>query len=147
MDNFQKNRLDAAYRATSYVVDLTGGPLTVRVGCPVQGLDEWLAKGGWNCWSWLTSANPGSRRLGDVENADRLIALKLALDASGARWYGATAVADDGLWPDEPGFFLPGLTRRDCDSLAGQFGQAAFLHGQAGGMPELVWVEAGRGGD
>lgn len=140
VDNFQNNRLDAAYRATCYVVELPDGPLTIRIGCLVPGLDEWMASGGWNCWSWLTSVNPCSRRLGEAENADRLVALQAVLDASGARWCRAKAVADDANWPDEPGFFVPGLACEAARDLAHHFGQAAFLHGVVGKVAELVWT-------
>jgi hypothetical protein len=140
VDDAPDPSLDAAYRATRYVLDLPAGPLVLRVGEPAPVLDAWLAGQGFAVWAWLTAFNPGSQRLGDDENARRQAALKSALASRSLPWIDGRALADNAGWPDESSVLVPGLPCADALALAGEFGQAAILCGRVGEPPALVWL-------
>ena len=132
--------LDAAYRATRYVVGLPAGEVIVRIGETSAALDRWLAAEGATVWAWLTADNPGSRRLPEAENAIRRAALDDALARAGWRGCRARAVPDDPAWPEEHGVLVPGLPRDAACGLAASFGQLAIVCGRHGAAPELAWI-------
>jgi hypothetical protein len=132
--------LRAAYEATSYILALPDGPVTLRVGVPAPALDAWLTAHGHDVWAWLTAFNPQSRRLADDDNARRLDALKSALRAAGWSWLEGRALADDARWPEEQSVFVAGMSRSDALGLAAAWGQAAILCGCNGGEPDLAWI-------
>jgi hypothetical protein len=49
-------------------------------------------------------------------------------------------VADDGVWPVEPGFLLLRVSEKEVRNLAAEFSQLAFVCGDTGAAPRLVWV-------
>jgi hypothetical protein len=58
----------------------------------------------------------------------------------------ACNLADDRMWPEEPGFFLLQVNEQEVRSLASEFIQLACVCGDVGGTPRLVWIqESGNG--
>lgn len=135
-----RQALAAAYRATTYVVTLPGGDCALRIGARSPQLDLWLEANGQRCWSWLTAANPASRRLTPEENAFRLERLAGEIEALGFPALPATAIADTGEWPDEASYFVPALDQATALGLARRHGQNAFLAGEIGQAVCLIWV-------
>lgn len=133
-----RSELEAAYRATTYRVFLPGGALDLRIGECCPALEAWLAGSGLVCWAVLTAANPGSRLLSEADNRARQSALEVALLEAGHEPYAAENVPD-GDWPVEESCFVAGLAHDEAMALAERFGQNAFVYGESGEAPRLVW--------
>lgn len=127
-------RLDRAYRATSYRV----GKLALRIGEPHPWLDLLLANRGLEHYAYVTAVNPGSVPLSAQDNARRMRAL--ADDLAGFVTLRGSAVADDGAWEPEPSLLVLGISPGDAMDVGRRHGQNAVLVGRRGGAPELVWL-------
>ena len=132
------NRTDlaAAYRATTYRVEVPGGAIDVRIGEPAPALDPYG-----RCWGIVTACNPGSVRQAEVESARRQAALEARVTASGWRFLRGCNVADAGDWPPEPTLLIPDIDAPAAMALAADFGQSAVVVGEAGGLARLVWID------
>lgn len=135
-------RLDAAYRATTYRVAAPDGPIDLRVDARSLPLVALLRACGASCWAYLAAVNPASQPLPPADNAARHGALQAVLEQGGHAVFAGEAIADAGDWPVEPGFLVCGLARHEAAALAGRFGQNAFLWGDGDGLVTLVWVAA-----
>lgn len=142
-DEAVRARLDAAYRRTAYRVELAGFPAVLRVDMPWAAIDARLT-GGVCCLAYLTAANPGSQKLSDAENAQRQRALNDDIIDGGCTVLPGMAVADDGMWPDEAGFLVAGLSCEAAHALAVAYGQNAFLHAETGGHVRLIWCDVNK---
>lgn len=132
--------LVAAYRATSYCVNLDGKLFKLRIGQPSPGLDDWLTVNGYSRWAWLTAVNPRSRQLPAEENAVRIAVLSRNLTQTGWLVYSAEAIADEGDWPPEASVFVPGMGAASALALAAEWEQHACVVGVQGKSPRLRWV-------
>ena len=112
------HRLDAAYRAASYVVQGPDGPIAIRVDDGSPALDDLLVGHGTRCWAFLTACNPGSTPLSDDENCQRMAELQLLVSDAAYPFYPGEAVADDGGWPVEPSLLIVGIATEDAATLA-----------------------------
>lgn len=135
------NRLETAYRATTYRVFLPGGALDLRLDLADQRLREWLSATGSNCFAIVTAANPESQQLDAAANAERQAALECELLEGNYEPYAAEHLADDGAWPVEESCFVADLECEDACALAAEFGQNAVVCGGADGVPRLVWIK------
>lgn len=135
-------RLAAAYRAARYRVDAPGRELVLRVGRRSRRLDALLAARGAERFAWLTAVNPGSRRLGERENARRLARLDAEIARRGWRALPGTSLDPRGLWPDEPSRLVLDVDAETARELARQFGQNALLVGSCGEPVRLLRVAA-----
>jgi hypothetical protein len=134
------SHLDAAYRATAYVVQGPEGRFTIRVDEVTTPLDDLLVRHGSRCWAFVTAHNPGSTLLSADENRGRTAELERLVAAAGYPTYPGEAVADDGAWPTEPSLLIVGLSADDAAALARHFGQHAILAGTIGAAAQLVWI-------
>ena len=132
--------LEAAYRATSYFVDGSGGRFAVRVGRPCPEADALAAAHGADVWAYVTAYNPGSIAAPRERNETRQRQLEQALAEAGYRFYRGEGVGDDGGWPPEPSLFVPGVDETTAAALGRRFGQAAVVVGERGGPARLVWA-------
>ena len=138
MDAEERARLADAYCRTAYRIRVDDRCHDLRIGQP------WAlpaAAGAGSGFAYLTAVNPGSRRLADDDNACRLAALHADLSAAGFAPLPGVAVADDGAWPDEPGWLVGGLGPDEAMFLARAYGQNAFLMGWPGRPVEMVWCD------
>ena len=131
--------LEAAYRQTTYRVDIDGQSYPIRIGRPHQGLDTAVRAAGATRWACITAFNPQSVSLSAGENRRRDAALKQGLRARGVRWHRSDAIGDDWAWPPESGVFALGVSRGMAEAIGRQFDQAAVVWGRVGGKAELVW--------
>lgn len=128
----------AAYRATTYRIDLPGRSIHLRIGDPAPAFDLWLREGGARCACFITAHNPGSIRLDPAENARRHRAFLDRVTALSLRAVPATAVPDAGDWPPEEGLVILDLGERDGLALAEAFGQNALVQYRIGEAPGLT---------
>lgn len=133
--------LKAAYLATTYRIWLPSGPVDLRVGEGCAALEKYLAENRCRAWLVITASNPASVRLEEQENLARLRILGGLLQSLALPTLPAENLADDGLWPAEPGFCVaaPVMDRELAQALGRRQGQNAVLFGEAGGLPELLW--------
>ena len=131
--------LEAAYRQTTYRVDIDGQDFSIRIGRPHPRLDTAVRAADATRWACITAFNPQSMSLSTSENGRRDAALKQGLRARGVRWHRSDAVGDDRAWPPESGVFALGVSRGMAEAIGRQFDQAAVVWGRVGGKAELVW--------
>lgn len=117
--------LQAAYRATSYLVH--DGPTTcvLRIGRSAKPLHRHL--GHPRACAVLTAFNPGSQRLCAADNARRHARLCDRVRALRIAHLPAVGQADAADWPAEHGLLLIGIHLAQADALARDFGQLAFV--------------------
>lgn len=135
------NELEAAYAATTYRVYLPGGLCELRIDQPEQTLIDWLETAGSEAFAILTAHNPGARRLGDAENAERQSQLECDLLEGNYEPYAAENIPDATDWPAEESCFVPDLALEDALALAEDYGQDAIVWGGTDGIPRLAWTE------
>lgn len=133
--------LDTAFRATTYRVATDDGFFDLRIGLVNFAFDAFLRGHDVLCWGVLTACNPGAVRDG-AENARRQGRLRERLRELGRPFAPACNLADDGAWPDEPGFLLLQVSEKEVRDLAAEFSQMACICGNIGGGPRLVYVDA-----
>ena len=133
--------LEAAYRATSYVVDGPTGRFAVRVGAVSPEADALTATQHVATWAYLTAYNAGSVPAPAEVNLARQRELEQAVAAAGFPFFRGEGKGDDDAWPPEPSLLVLGIREEDAAALARRFGQAAFVFGERGGVARLVWTD------
>jgi len=133
--------LDPAFRATTYRVATDDGVFDLRIGLANGGFDAFLRRHDVSCWAVLTAYNPGAMR-DDSENARREQRLRERLCEFGRPFLPACNIADGDAWPAEPGFVLLQVNEEEMRDLAAEFSQLAFICGNIGGVPRLVYLDA-----
>jgi hypothetical protein len=131
--------LEAAYRQTTYRVEIAAASYPIRIGRRHRVLDTALRGVRATQWAVITAHNPQSVQLSARENERRDAALKRKLRARGIRWYPTEATGDNGDWPAERGVLALGVTRGRAGRMGRDFDQAAIVWGRVGGRAELVW--------
>lgn len=134
-------RLDAEYRATSYLMFLPEYTVALRVGEPSPVLDDWLSHNGYKSWAFVSAYNPRSQPLNEEANRTRHQQLIERVEARRRRWTEAMGCPDGNDWKPEFGLFLPGISRKDALALAARFKQNAILFGLRGEAPQLVYLD------
>ncbi|MFM1902331.1 MAG: hypothetical protein RLZZ440_231 [Planctomycetota bacterium] len=139
-------RLEAAYRATSYMVlSVTGRPeFMIRCGTPSPEVDRLLAGRAFDGWAFITACNPRSQILPEAENAARMARLEAALRDRGHGWLPGSGQGDAGDWPAEPSLLVLGIPEVEAVAIAAAFDQHAILVGRRGEPARLVWTAAPR---
>ncbi len=133
-------RLDAAYRATSYVVLAPAGSFTIRIDQKSPPLDDLLEQHGTRCWAFVTACNPASRPLTGEENQSRQDVLEHTVREAGYRYVLGSGCDDGGHWPAEPSLLILGIALEDAAALGRRFGQNAIVLGESGGPARLLWL-------
>ena len=140
-DRMTDPALDAAYRATTYSVEMPDGTwLSLRCGKPSEPLDRYLAAAGADHWAFITACNPQSTRLGESENVERMARFVDFVRHRGLRTLVAAGRSDACDWPPEPSLLVLGIEESEAIELGRMFDQHAIVVGSRGGPPRLVWV-------
>jgi hypothetical protein len=126
--------LEAAYRATDYIVEDSSGPLCIRIGEPRSGIEA-------QSWAYVTACNPRSKLLPQGENARRLQDLERVIAELGFRFLHGEALARDGNWPAEPSLLILDIDEKAAIKLGRRFDQAAIVFGRRGESARLVWID------
>jgi len=126
------------YSATSYMVEIPGAPLRLRIGQANAALDELLRRHGATTWAFITAWNPQSipadLRANERDNA----ALLERIIRMGYPVLPGIGIGDEGGWA-EASFFIIGIPRADALQLGRSYDQRAIVAGEQGAPPELVW--------
>ncbi len=136
-------RLEAAYRATDYVVEAPQGAFTLRVGEASAALAALHARYGVDSSVYLSAWNPGSVPCAAADNDAAHARLSAALRRAGHLGIEGWGRDPSGEWPAERSLLVPGLALPLARELARRFGQNAFLHAATDAVPRLVWSSAG----
>lgn len=126
-------KLWAAYRSTSYqALDRDEVLWTVRLGkiAPRPGP-----------MAYITSDNPGSRQLSARANQQRRSAFRERLQRQEHRFLDGRSIDDEGIWPDEQGFWVLSTTPEEARRLGSALGQRAVLFVDADGQVSLQACE------
>lgn len=143
MDSGRRKELERAYHQTTYAAAI---PLRLRIGEKNLLLDAFLTDLGATCFSYLTAWNPRSTPRSEDENRAAQEELTALLREAGYEVFVGAGEADDGSFPAEPSLLVPGLPREEALALARRYEQDAFVSGETGKAPMLVWTEDERGG-
>jgi len=122
--------LEAAFRATRYIVETPDGARIVGIGARHESIDA-LADG--RAWCIITADNPGATRVGSAVNRRAWRALRDRLERRHPALMLPTRHVDpSGRWPDESGWLITFSRLQEIDALAAEFGQAAVVIGEPG---------------
>lgn len=135
--------LEIAFLATTYRVVTPAATFNLRIGRLDLAFELFLRK--WRAANWgiITACNPGAKLVPDPK-ANDLATKRLATSIKAHGWLGFPSInhVDGGDWPDEPGYCVLNAGELELCRLAGEFGQAAIVHGEAGGDGgRLIWLE------
>jgi hypothetical protein len=127
-----------AYSETYYIIDLSPS-VTLRIGLPCDLLRYFHAHYQVRSSVIITACNPRSQRLSETLNRQRHAVLKQQLLALGHPAIPAVARHPSNGWPEEPGFWVPGLSRKQGSILARHFDQNAIVYCGHDAPPSLVF--------
>jgi hypothetical protein len=133
--------LAAAFKATTYRVETGAGRFDLRIGAVNPAFDDFLRGLGACRWGLLTAHNPGGVRVRcDDENSRSQGRLLQRVQGLGWTSLAAVNVADDGVWPDEPGVLVLQVGEQELRAVAAEFFQRAFVCSEVGSAARLVWL-------
>ncbi|BCL75379.1 hypothetical protein JHS3_11150 [Jeongeupia sp. HS-3] len=135
----ERASLDAAYRATRYVVPAL--QLVLRIGRSHPDLDAVLQQHGVVAWAFVSAANPRSVALCEHENRARHQNLLDALVAQGLTHFDGLGEPADRNWAPELSVLVLDLSQDAARCLGCQFDQSAVVWGEYGAVAELCWCE------
>jgi hypothetical protein len=133
-------RLEAAYRATEYVVEAPGGAFVLHVDEPSAALAALQGQYGTDRSAFLSAWNPGSVPATATANEAAHRRLLDVLRAGGRRLLEGWGRDPTGAWPAERSVLVLGIDAAAARVLAADFGQRALLCAGADAVPRLVWV-------
>ncbi len=137
-------QLEASFLSTTYCVDIDGACFDLRIGAPHSFFAEWLGGEGIGSWAIITACNPGGRPT-PLCNDARNEALRKSIETLGWRYVPSRNRADDGRWPDEPGYCVFDAPESHVYALALGFGQAAVVIGSnSNASGKLHWINLGK---
>ena len=132
--------LEAAFRATTYRVNVGSRFHDLRIGEFNPAFDVFLRTQGVSCWGVLTACNPQAARLSNAENQRRQALLIAQLEEAGWRFFAACNLQDAGDWPAEASCLVLQVSEEVLRTLAAEFSQLAVVCGDTGSAPRLLWV-------
>ncbi|AOX99252.1 DUF3293 domain-containing protein [Jeongeupia sp. USM3] len=144
MDAVERQRLEAAYRATRYVVPAL--QLGLRIGRRHPDLDAVLQQHGVVAWAFVSAANPRSVALCEHENRARHQNLTDTLAQCGVTWFDGIGEPLDAGWAPESSALVLGVSAERATQLGHDFDQYAVVFGELGGAAQLLWCVPVMGG-
>lgn len=135
-----ESELEAAYRATTYVVEGQHGNISIRIGQTTPLLDQLLIARGGKDWAFISACNPGSRPLPEKQNLERHAQLVAAVDALGLPWLIGHGIPDHPGWQPELSLLIPGIPLEQAIKLASAFDQNAIVVGAIGTPARLCYT-------
>jgi len=140
--------LEAAYRATEYVVEPLSGrgqdadvdPVVLKIDSASQALRALHRRHGVDCSCFITACNPFSRPLDEESNLRRQEALAAELRRRSLTFLPGAGRHPSNGWPPEPSFLVLGLALEASKNLGRQYEQNAILWAGADAVPRLVML-------
>ncbi|WP_432720389.1 DUF3293 domain-containing protein [Jeongeupia wiesaeckerbachi] len=139
MNQAERQRLDAAYRATRYVVPALG--LSLRIGLHHPDLDAVLLQHGVVAWAFVSAANPRSVALCEYENRARHQNLLDLLRHRGLVCFEGAGEPLQPGWAPEPSALVLGVSQAGALRLGRDFDQHAVVQGALNGPATLCWCD------
>ena len=133
--------LEAAYQATTYRIFLPGGMCDLRLNQASETLRSWLETAGASQFTILTAHNPGAKQFDQSSNMARQSQMEIELLEAGYEPYAGENEADQSDWPVEETCFIADIDLPLAREIGAKYGQNAFVHGVADGVPRLIWIE------
>ncbi len=130
--------LEESYTATTYMVEIPGSPLRLRIGHANAALDELLRRHSATEWAFITAWNPESVRTDDDVNERKNAELLERIAQMGYVALSGAGVGDMEGWA-ERSFFIIGIPQADALELGRSYRQHAIVAGHYGAPPELLW--------
>src|SRR5437870_213728 len=132
MNEMRSQRLETAYRETSFIAYTPEHTIRIRVGERSPVLDSLLSKSGIQRWAYITACNPGSVRLAASENFARQEELCREIQARGFTMYFGEGRSDFPDCPSEPSLLVVDINREQAMEIGRQYGQNALVYGEHG---------------
>ena len=140
--------LEAAYRATDYVVELLSGkgqdagvdPIVLKIDSASRELRALHRRHGVDCSCFITACNPFSRPLDEESNLYRQEALAVELRRRSLGFLPGEGLHPSNGWPPEPSFLVLGLALEASKNLGRHFEQNAIVWAGADAVPKLVMI-------
>ena len=132
--------LQQAYRAALYQVDTEGAvSQTLRVGERSDWLHQQLSQRPMPAACYLTACNPWGVVLSDAANAERMTALRQALDANGWQYLNGCGQDAASQWREDS-LLIWGMDAATALLWGQQWEQNAVLWSAADAVPQLLWL-------
>lgn len=138
--HFNVSELDAAYRATAYVIGLDGDRISIRIDQPSLELDQLLQTRGCKEWAFISAGNPKSQPLPQIQNNERHTQLIAAVENLGLSWVPGQGIPDGPDWQPELSLLILGIQSEQALQLAAQFEQNAIVVGIIGASAQLCYL-------
>lgn len=138
-----QSTLVAAYRATDYMVNGSGGIVVIQIGHYSLTVDRLLARMHARNAAFITAWNPFSKRLSFGANKHWGCELKRYLSVHGFVFLEGEGRGQTGEWPPEPSILAFGISRTEASTIGRRFRQNAIVFVRRGRPAELVmlrWV-------
>lgn len=136
--NSAREKLERAYRGTSFEVDHPDGQFVIRIGEMSATLDAILQEKGETCWAYVTACNPRSAQLSSVANSERHSELRSYLLSLGFTIYPGKGVPSDPGWRPEASFLIVGITQDQAARIGVMLEQNAIVVGEVGRPAALM---------
>jgi Protein of unknown function (DUF3293) len=91
-----------------------------------------------NCATFITAANPYSRRYSDADNAKSLALLKVELASRSLPYVPGLGIHPSGECPGEESLLVYGLALEAARTLGAQYQQNAIVWAGANAVPSLI---------
>lgn len=136
-----RQKFEEAYLDTNYLVLLPRNALTFRIGAYDAAAENILFQhcGIQESWVIITPCNPNSEKTDDDANLAALARLRQELEVVGLRYCKAINQSPDGEWP-EYGYLVVDPEPAKAKSLGRRYRQNAFVSGNKGEAPKLIWL-------
>ena len=132
--------LQQAYRAALYQVDAEGAvSQTLRVGERSDWLHQQLSQRSTPAACYLTACNPWGAVLSDAANAERMTALRQALDSNGWQYLNGCGQDAASQWREDS-LLIWGMDAATALLWGQQWEQNAVLWSAADAVPQLLWL-------
>ncbi|MDX8385876.1 MAG: DUF3293 domain-containing protein [Gallionella sp.] len=129
--------LITAYLQTEYHV-LGESPFILKVGIASKPLIKLYKQTQTDCGVFITAWNPHSRNIEASVNHEKQAELAKELSQHGLIYIDGVGRHPQGGWPEEPSFFVPGLSLEAGKTLGGKYQQNAVIWCGPNSIPELV---------
>ncbi len=119
---------------------IDGQEYVLRVGEPAHIVDVLAKKYNFNDAAFITAYNPASQNIEIEINKRNQRAMIAEVVENGCHYYEGEARAHDGGWPTEAMVLILGLPQTKAITMAGAYGQYAYLWLNVGHNLELCYV-------
>ena len=133
-DSAEREDLTNEYLKTEYRVFKLDTVIRINNSNPI--IDNYLDFINKDSFAFITAWNPQSKPLKLEENT--LLNKSLKIDLSEYQILEGEGKGEDGSWPAEASYFVPGISKEYAIKLANKYDQKAFVFGERNKPSELI---------